>query len=58
MVRHLIEVSRIMCRSDKYLSNSNQELEITTMEMFVVIGDWFIKDQDEYNKLCSAMSGY
>jgi len=26
--------------------------------MFVVIGDWFIKDQDEYNKLCSAMSGY
>ena len=58
MVRHLIEASRIICRSNKYLSNGNQELEVTTMEMFVVIGDWLMKDQNEYNKFCNAMSGY
>ena len=58
MVRYLIEVFRIICRSNKYLSNGNQELEVTTMEIFVVIGDWLMKDQNEYNKLCDSMSGY
>ena len=52
----LIEVSKIMCGSNRYLSDSSQRLEIITMEVLAVIRDLLIKDQGRYDKPYSVMS--
>ena len=58
MVRHLIEISRIICGSNRYSSNDNQGLEVITIEVFAVVRGWLTKNQGKYNKLHSVASGH
>ena len=54
----LIEVSRIICRNNKYLSDSNQKLKVMTREVLIVARVWLKKNQSKYNKSYSVMIRY
>ena len=58
IVRHLIEISRIIHGSNRYSSDGNQRLEIIIIEVFAVIGGWLMKDQGKYDKLHSVIMSY
>ena len=54
----LIEVSRIICRNNKYLSDGNQKLKVMTREVLIVARVWLKKNQNKYNKSYSVMIRY